>query len=324
MVGDSLDLLVERVLAGHVASGARLIRWLEDGDPAGRAALRVIHPKTGRAQIVGVTGAPGAGKSTLVDALVAGWRARGLRVGVVAVDPTSPFSGGALLGDRVRMQRHATDPNVFIRSMATRGQQGGLARHTAEACLVLDAMGYERIAVETVGVGQDELDVIRLAHTTAVVCLPGTGDAVQAQKAGLLEAGDCLVLNKADHPGADAAERDLRELLHLRGASADGWEPRLWKTVAARGEGVPALLDAIEAHGRHLHATGGFARHTARRARRAMLERLRERIEDRILLGAESDSDLRRLFDDVRDGELDPYTAADRLIETLWPERNTR
>jgi LAO/AO transport system kinase len=255
--------------------------------------------------------------------LVAGWRAHGLRVGVVAVDPTSPFSGGALLGDRLRMQRHAIDPGVFIRSMATRGQQGGLARHTAEVCLVLDAMGYQRIAVETVGVGQDELDVVQLAHTTAVVCLPGTGDEVQAQKAGLLEVGDCLVLNKADHPGADAAERDLLELLHLRGVSGDGWQPRLFKTVAARGEGVPALLDAIEAHGRHLRARGGFARHAADRSRRALLQHLRERVEARILFGAESDPELRRLFDDVEAGGLDPYTAADRLIEALWPERHT-
>jgi len=315
-VGESLTL---RVRNGHVASGARLLGWLEDGDPRGAEALRALHPATGRSQVVGVTGPPGAGKSTLVDTLVAGWRARGLRVGVIAVDPTSPFSGGALLGDRVRMQRHATDRDVFIRSMATRGQLGGLARHTGEACAVLDAMGYERIAVETVGVGQDEIDVAALAHTTLVVCPPGAGDGIQAQKAGLLEVGDALVLNKADHPGADAAERDLRELLHLRGASPEGWQPRLFRTVASRGEGVAALLDAIEAHGRHLRETGGFARVNGRRARRALRERVLWRVEERLLERAQADPALGSLLERVADGSLDPYTAADHLLEAWIP-----
>jgi LAO/AO transport system kinase len=313
--------LVERVLAGHVASGARLIRLLEDGDANAAAALRAVYPKTGRAQIVGVTGPPGAGKSTLVDALIAGWRERGLRVGVVAVDPSSRFTGGALLGDRVRMQRHSADPGVFIRSMATRGQRGGLARRTGDACLVLDAMGYERVIVETIGVGQDEIEVTRLAHTTAVVFLPGTGDEVQALKAGLAEVGDLLVLNKADHPGADAARRDLEQLAHLRGADRNGWEPRVLETVAVRGEGVPALLDAIEEHGRHLRETGAFARHTGQRARAALLARLHEQIGARILEEAERDAELRSAIEAVESGRQDPYTAADRLLAVLWEER---
>src|SRR5580693_5997579 len=210
------------LLAGHIAAGARAIRWLDDGDPRGREILPRIYPSTERAHIVGVTGPPGAGKSTLVDLLVSEERARGRKVGVLAIDPTSPFTGGAILGDRLRMTRHALDAGVFIRSMGTRGHSGGLSRATYDASLVLDAMGYEVVIVETVGVGQDEIEVVTLAHSTIIVAVPGLGDEVQAMKAGLLEAGEILVLNKADREGCEQTCRHLELLLHLRAGARGG------------------------------------------------------------------------------------------------------
>ncbi|MDJ0853463.1 MAG: methylmalonyl Co-A mutase-associated GTPase MeaB [Myxococcota bacterium] len=306
--------LAQAVLDGHLASGARLIRLLEDVDPAGIETLKRIYPRTGRAWLVGVTGPPGAGKSTLVDALIAALRGRGRRVGVLAVDPTSPFSGGAILGDRVRMQRHATDPDVFIRSMATRGQLGGLALATADAALVLDAMGYDVVLVETVGVGQDELDVAELAHTTVVVNVPGLGDEIQAIKAGILEVGDVFVLNKADRPGADETEKQLRLMLHLKKAPEGSWEPPLLRTVARGGEGIEELLDACEGHRAGLARSGELEARAARRCYRSFLELLRTRAAERLLASAAADPELAGLADDVRARRVDPYTAADRVV----------
>jgi LAO/AO transport system kinase len=236
------------VLAGHAASAARLIRLLEDERPEGRDALRELYPKSGRAHVVGVTGPPGAGKSTLVSALISALRAQGKRVGVIAVDPSSPVSGGALLGDRVRMQQRATDDGVFIRSMASRGHPGGLARSTWEAAVVLDAMGFEMVLVETVGVGQGELEIMDLAESTVVVCLPGTGDEVQAIKAGLVEIADVLVLNKADLPGAEQAER------HLEAQLAEGPEAEALLLEVER-----RALDPYTAADRWLERMGGGA-----------------------------------------------------------------
>ena len=251
-----------------MAAGARAIRWLDDRDPRGVEVLRKIFERTGRAHVVGVTGPPGAGKSTLVDLLVTEHRSRGRRVAVLAIDPSSPFSGGALLGDRVRMSRHALDDDVFIRSMGTRGQAGGLSRAAHDACLVLDAMGFDVIIVETVGVGQDEIDIVSLAHSTLIVNVPGLGDEVQAIKAGLLEAGDLFVINKADREGAEQTQRELELMLHLRSQSQgeDAWSPPLLLAVASLGEGGAGLVDALEAHAAHLRASGEFDRRSSERS----------------------------------------------------------
>ena len=316
MGGAAIDgaALAARVIAGHVPSASRALRALEDEVPGSDELLRVLYPKTGRAHVVGLTGPPGAGKSTLASALVSGWRAQDRRVGVLAVDPSSPFSGGALLGDRLRMQEHTTDPGVFIRSMATRGALGGLCRAAADASAALDAMGCDVVLVETVGVGQDELDVATLAHTTVVVCLPGTGDEVQALKAGILEAADLLVLNKADLDGADAAERHLQEMLHLD-EDGDGWQRSLHRSVGTSSQGVPELAEAIDAHGRWLDESGERRRAERRRALRSLTDRIRHRAAaklERALAGSAA-----AIVDDVAARRLDPATAAEKLWESM-------
>jgi len=313
--------LAAAALAGEVPAGARIIRWLDDRDTRGVEALQRLHPEAGRAYVLGVTGPPGAGKSTLVSRLISELRSRDLRVGVLAIDPTSPFSGGAILGDRVRMQEHALDPGVFIRSLATRGTLGGLSRSTFEASTVLDAMGFDVVLIETVGVGQDEIDVVDLAHTTVVVSVPGLGDGIQAMKAGILEVGDVHAINKSDLAGADELEQQLHVMLESAGRGP-GWKPPLLKTVAEKGEGVAALVEACFAHRDHLEATREAETVAARRAERFFESVLRDRASERVLGFAQESEAGAQILADVRSRKRDPHGAAAALLDAY--ERSKR
>jgi len=309
-----MSSVAERVASGDVRAAARLMRQIDDGLPEAEAALRELWPKTGRAQIVGVTGNPGAGKSTLVDRLVAHLRSRGKTVGVLAVDPTSPFTGGAILGDRIRMQDHALDPGVFIRSLATRGQLGGLSRATSDCARVLDAMGKDVVLIETVGVGQDEVEVCRLAHTTVVVVVPGLGDDIQAIKAGILEVADLFAVNKSDREGADRTVRDLRSMLELNHVlgKETGHEIAILKCVASRDEGVVEVWEAIDAHYRFLKSGPGLLQRETLRARNELVEVLRERLLQAALKKlAQEGAQLDDLALRIARRETDPYTVAD-------------
>ncbi len=311
--------LVERARKGEARAVARLISLVEDASPLLREVMAGLAPYTGNAQIVGITGAPGVGKSTSTSALVARLRATGKRVGVLAVDPSSPFSGGALLGDRVRMQDHATDPEVYIRSMASRGHLGGLAWATPQALRVLDAAGCDVVLVETVGVGQSEVEIAGLADTTLVLMAPGMGDGIQAAKAGILEIGDIYVVNKADRDGADQVRRELRNMLALaREADEQHWHPPIVQTVAQTGEGVDEVADRLDKHRAWLQDTGELERRRIRRAREEVesiaVTALRERW-NRSHARAGSQL-LDELAEKVAAGQQDPYAAADTLLET--------
>jgi LAO/AO transport system kinase len=305
---------VERVLAGDARALATLLRDLDDGLPAARQDLRTLYPRTGRALIVGITGNPGVGKSTLVDGLIARYRGQGLRVGVVAVDPSSPYSGGALLGDRIRMQRHATDEGVFIRSLATRGQMGGLSRSTADVAAVLDAAGFGVVLIETVGVGQAEIDVVTAAEVVVVVTAPGLGDDVQALKAGILEIADILVVNKGDRDGAGRALRDLTAMLELarplRTPPVD-----LLRTVAASGEGVEALAAAIDQRRRLPEDVRAARRRQQAEAQlMAIVGELGRRSVNLALGTAAKPGPLAHLVDEIAARSLDPHSAAEVVL----------
>ncbi len=307
-----------RALAAGVFDGdrkavARAISLVEAEGPVAASMVRALHARTGRGYLVGVTGAPGVGKSTLVDRLTLVVRARGATVGIVAVDPSSPFSGGAVLGDRVRMQAHAGDDGVFVRSMASRGRLGGLSRATGDAALVLDAAGFDVIVIETVGVGQAEVEVSRAADVTLVVTMPGGGDGVQALKAGVMEIADVFVVNKADHAGADRAVAEIEAVLRLNDYAPGAWRPPVLRTRATGGQGIDEVVQAVE----RFRARGGDGAAARRRARAR--SRIRELVSRRFLEHAEhrvlEPGGFDRLADQVADRAIDPYTAADRILD---------
>ena len=309
----SAATLSARVLEGDPRALARAISLIEDEAAEGAELVRRIFAQTGRAYLIGITGAPGSGKSTLVDRLTAAIRATSQTVGIVAVDPTSPFSGGAILGDRVRMQAHAGDAGVFIRSMATRGHLGGLARATSEVALVLDASGKDVVIIETVGVGQDEIDIVRTADVSVVTIVPGSGDEVQALKAGIMEIADIFVVNKADREGADRTVASIEANLSLQTFGPNEWRPPIVKTEATAGRGIPELLDAIERFRTHTAASRG-ARRRARaefRLRELLAHRFIRHVEQRVLSGGEFD----RILDRIAAREVDPYTAVDDIMK---------
>ncbi|HEY3162446.1 MAG TPA: methylmalonyl Co-A mutase-associated GTPase MeaB [Vicinamibacterales bacterium] len=306
--------LAERVFAGDARGIARAISLIEDESPAGAELMRAIYPRTGRAYLIGVTGPPGAGKSTLVDRMTTELRKAGQTVGIVAVDPTSPFSGGAILGDRVRMGTHFGDEGVFIRSMATRGHLGGLARSTSDVALVLDAAGKDVVIIETVGVGQDEVDIVRTADISIVVLVPGTGDEVQALKAGIMEIADIFVVNKADRDGADRLVQSVAAMLALQTFQPDDWRPPILKTEATTGAGVPEVIAAIQQFRAHSEAT----RATRQRTRQEY--RLRDLLSHRFMQLVEQtlpDGELQRVVDGIASREVDPYSAAADIIDRV-------
>ncbi len=310
--------IAEKVIAGDVRAVARLIRDIDDGMPHVREVLKELYPHTGKAYVIGITGAPGVGKSTLVDQIVAHLRKRDKTVGVLAVDPTSPFSGGAILGDRVRMQRHSMDPGVFIRSMATRGHFGGLTQSTRSAIDVLDAMGKDYILVETVGVGQDEVDVVRSAHTTVIVVIPGMGDDIQAIKAGILEVGDIFLINKADREGSDKTMSDLRLMIEMdqKKYEAGGWKPPILKVEAVFDKGVDEFLEAVDQHAAYLAGTtkGLHSRGSKDKVCQELGEMIKARLIEEVLSRLTESGEFDKAVESIVEGKVDPYTACEDLV----------
>jgi LAO/AO transport system kinase len=314
MMAAGSNNLIERVSNGDPAAVARAISKIEDATAGATALMKQIYQHSRGALVIGITGAPGAGKSSLVDKLAMLYRQRGERVGIVAVDPSSPFSGGAILGDRIRMQALGLDEGVFIRSMATRGNLGGLARATVDAVAILDAAGYAKIIVETVGVGQDEVEIVKAADVSVVVLVPGMGDDIQAIKAGIMEIGDIFVINKADRDGVFATEKELELLLSLASRD-DNWDPPIVKTVATENQGVEVLADAIERF-RQTQRDGALSSDRRRAiARWRIVELLRENLLARILDSDASVAMLDRLADEVATRRRDPYSAVEEIIQ---------
>jgi LAO/AO transport system kinase len=312
------DGIIEKIVGGDVRAAARLIRDIDDGVPGTREILKTLYRHTGRAYIIGITGAPGVGKSTLVDRMIQGLRTGGKTVGVLAVDPTSPFSGGAILGDRIRMQRHSLDGGVFVRSLATRGQFGGLTQSTRSAIDVMDAMGKDYIIVETVGVGQDEVDIAKSAHTTVIVVVPGMGDHIQAIKAGIFEVGDIFVINKADRPDAEKTLHDLKAMFDIakKRLEREGWEPPILMAEAISNKGIVELLSRIEEHrgSRRALSHETIIRNKKATARLELIDMIKSRIVEEALNHITDSLEFKRYLDCIIDGTKDPYSACDELL----------
>ncbi|MCR8978295.1 methylmalonyl Co-A mutase-associated GTPase MeaB [Brevibacillus laterosporus] len=304
--------ITKRILAGDVRAAARAITWIEDGFPEKGQVLQEIFPHTGKARLIGLTGSPGAGKSSLVDALITYLRSQQISVGVIAVDPTSPFTGGALLGDRIRMQHHAPDRGVFIRSMGTRGNLGGLSRNTKEAVRVLDAYGCEVIIVETVGVGQSELDIMKIVDTVAVVLNPGSGDTVQAFKAGIMEIADLFVINKADLPGLDKLLTEIEQMIEIVKHDAS-WQPPLIRTIATDRVGITDLWQAIHTHERFLTESGEGEKRRSYHLHEEVMELVNQNLYRVMLQGIEQGAFAKELYE-VANRQVDPYHAAEKMV----------
>jgi LAO/AO transport system kinase len=313
--------LAKRILEGDIRAASRLMRDIDDRIPSAMNVLKDLYPKTGKAYILGITGPPGSGKSTIVDKMIDIFRKEGKSVGIVAVDPTSPFTGGAILGDRIRMQRHATDEGVFIRSLATRGCLGGLSRSTQDIVNVMDAMGKDIILVETVGVGQDEVEIVNTAHTSIVVLVPGLGDDIQAIKAGIIEIGDIFVINKCDREGADKMERDLRMVLEMGRKRDDGWEPSIFRTEAILGKGIFELVYGIYQHRQVLEQSQTLEKKLKERTKTTFLEILESELMTHFVEKIEKEGKWESLIDDLARRRTDPYTVVEKMMsEEIKPD----
>jgi LAO/AO transport system kinase len=309
----AIEKWAQQIRAGEIRAVSRAITAIENHAPESEPLLKILFPQTGVAYLSGITGAPGTGKSTLVDRLAAHHRNQNEAVGVIAVDPTSPYTGGAILGDRIRMQSHAGDAGIFIRSMATRGFLGGLARATAEVALLLDAAGKRQILIETVGVGQDEIDIVRLADCVVVVLVPGLGDDIQNMKAGLMEIADIFVLNKCDRQGADRLEEQLRSMLSLV-MPRDGWHPPVLRTVATENKGIDQLARTIGKFRTHFESSGERSKKHTEHWRNHLLELLESRLVERVLNAAGGEAALNQLAADVAERRKDPFTAVNEIL----------
>jgi LAO/AO transport system kinase len=309
-----LENWAERVCAGEPLAVSRAITAIENHQPEAEDLLRKVFPRTGKAYLTGITGAPGTGKSTLVDRLAAHYRRANDAVGVIAVDPTSPYTGGAILGDRIRMQAHAGDAGMFIRSMATRGFLGGLARATAEVALLLDAAGKDQVLIETVGVGQDEVDIVRLADCVVVVMVPGLGDDIQNMKAGLMEVADIFVLNKSEREGADRLEQELHAMLSLV-MPRDGWHPPVVRTVASENKGIDTLAATIAKFRAHFESSGERRRKHVEHWKARLIELAESRLMQKVLGGKDADARLTALAGEVADRKKDPFAAVTEILK---------